>query len=303
VERTFDEWKGTLFSRSPTTLTCGQCHMSGRDGLAAEAKGTGLRRVHAHDFPGVDVALTPFPEMEAQRAAVQSQLDTTLQGALCVRAAAVKGQGQIQIVLDNVGAGHSWPSGATPDRRAWVEVKAYAQGKVVYTSGAVAKGEDVLAPEDEGRWLFRDCVFDANGKETKSFWEAVSFESNQLPGPVTNAPNDPKYYLTHVVRKFPRPTSPPVFLEDVVDRVTMRVRMVPIGYDVLDDLVESGDLAKEVVAAMPEFTLAGTELEWTDDRATIRYVEDGFPVSCVSSGLSTGANTGSPAREHTRCKR
>src|SRR5262249_38462615 len=53
IERTFAEWKGTLFSHGTTELSCGQCHMEGRDGVAAQAPGVGLRRVHAHTFPGV----------------------------------------------------------------------------------------------------------------------------------------------------------------------------------------------------------------------------------------------------------
>jgi hypothetical protein len=39
--------------------------------------------------------------------------------------------------------------------------------------------------------------------------------------------------------------------------------MRPIGRDVLDELVHSGDLAKSVVARMPTFTVYGTEVEWT----------------------------------------
>src|SRR5262249_47384690 len=95
VERTFSEWKGTIFSKDPPTLTCGKGHMTGSDGLAAEAEGTVVRNVHAHDFPAVDVALTDFPEKEAQRTGVQSSLDTVLQAALCVRAPGFAGEAQI----------------------------------------------------------------------------------------------------------------------------------------------------------------------------------------------------------------
>ncbi|MGH7326799.1 MAG: hypothetical protein ACREJX_00480, partial [Polyangiaceae bacterium] len=74
---------------------------------------------------------------------------------------------------------------------------------------------------------------------------------------VTNNPQDPRYYhaLSHT---YDVPPS--------ADRITMRLRMIPVGYDVLDDLVASGDLDPSVRDAMPVYTLAGTSLEWTQDK-------------------------------------
>jgi hypothetical protein len=300
LERTYAEWQGTLFSHADTRLSCSQCHMEGRNGLAAQAPGVKLRKVHGHDFPGVDVALTDFPEAPAQAAAVQASLDTTLQAALCVKGADSPGA-TIQVVLDNVGAGHLWPSGVAHDRRAWVEVKAFAGGNVVYQSGVVADGESIVNSADPDVWLMRECLFDKQDKPVDMFWEAATFETSQLPGPTTNVPTDPGYYLTHVFRNFPRPTSTPSSLATPPDRVTMRVRLVPVGYDVLDSLVASGDLKPEVKARMPVFTLAATTLEWTAAAATIKYPDQGIPVSCVSAGLTTGASTASPAPENTKC--
>jgi hypothetical protein len=299
LERTYAEWKDTLFSKAPLELTCGQCHMDGRKGLAAQSPGTGLRKVHAHTFPGVDTALTPWPEQDAQKQAVQVSLDATLQAALCVKGAA--GAATLQVVLDNVGAGHAWPSGATQDRRAWVEVIAYANGQPVYQSGVVPDGTSVTKLNDPDLWLVRDCLLDDNGKEVHMFWEAASYDSNQLPGPITNMQTDPNYYLTHVMRTYPRPTSTPSVIGTMPDRVTMRVRLMPMGLDVLDDLVASGDLDPAIKAKMPVYTLAGTDLEWTAASATIKYLDQGQPVLCVTKGLSTGANASTPAPEHTSC--
>jgi hypothetical protein len=272
--------------------------MDGRKGVAADAPGVGVRRVHAHNWPGVDTALTEFPEQDAQKAAVQAALDTTLQAALCVKGSA--GAATIQVVLDNVGAGHSWPSGSAQDRRAWVELVAYADGQPVYQSGVVPEGTSVTALSDPDLWLIRDCILDESQSEVHMFWEAGCYDSNLLPGPVTNVQTDPNYYLTHVMRAFPRPTSTPSVIA-MPDRVTMRVRLVPIGLDVLDDLIASGDLDPAVKAKMPTYTLSGSELEWTPDTATIKYVEQGQPVLCVSKGLSTGANNAVPAAEHVNC--
>jgi hypothetical protein len=45
-------------------------------------------------------------------------------------------------------------------------------------------------------------------------------------------------------------------------RVTARLRIRPIGLDVLQDLVDSGDLDPAFVAEMPTLTF-GAQLEWT----------------------------------------
>src|SRR6185437_1609677 len=209
------------------------------------------------------------PQTTEQQTAVQASLDSTVQAALCVTG--VPGQATIQVVLDNVGAGHAWPSGATQDRRAWVEVIASAKGQTIYQSGVVKDGEGVVDLADPDLWLVRDCLFDAQGKPVDFLWQASTFESNQLPAPVTANQLDPKYYLTHVMRSYPESATPP-FLTTMPDHVTMRVRLVPVGLDVLDDLIQSGDLDASVKAQMPTYDLAGTKLDWTPASATIKYL-------------------------------
>jgi hypothetical protein len=297
LERTYAEWQSTVFSHPKGRLTCSECHMEGGLGLAAQVDGAPTRRVHSHAFPGVDVALTAdFPGRDEQRKAVQRSLDATVQAALCVKAGSV-----VQVVLDNVGAGHLFPSGASQDRRAWVEVVAYAGGARIYESGVVPAETSPLTKPDADLWLFRDCLLDAKGHEVHMFWEASKYDSNQLPAAVTTDPSDPAFYATHVARAFPRPTSATPELAKAPDRVTMRVRVQPIGLEVLEGLVASGDLDASVVAAMPTFDLAGATLEWTPATATLKYLDGGLPVTCVTAGLTTGANTAQPAPEHAAC--
>lgn len=300
LERTYQEWQQTLFATEQGRLTCGECHMEGRDGTAADAPGVKLRRVHSHAAPGVDLALTPFPEAEAQRELVQRSLDSTLAAQLCVRGAGSPGA-TILAVLDNVGAGHRWPSGAAQDRRAWVEIIAYSGDVPVYQSGAVGDGESVADVADPDLWWVRDCLLDEGGGHVHMFWEAAEVDSNLLPGAVTNDPLDPAFYEAHRVRTFPRPTSVPSSLDTPPDRVTMRVSLVPVGLDVLDDLIASGDLDPSVKSAMGRFTLASTELTWTEEAATIKYPDQGIEVSCVTAGLKTGPGFALPAPELTKC--
>ena len=129
VERTFAEWKATTLSQLPNGESCAQCHMPATSAAAASTTPDRIRRVHDHGFPAVDLQASDAP---AQRAAAQALLDTTLQETLCLNPATRR----LQLTIDNTGAsGHAWPSGATPDRRAWVELTAYAGGQVIYASG------------------------------------------------------------------------------------------------------------------------------------------------------------------------
>lgn len=298
LERTFKEWKETVFSSASGGLSCSQCHMQGRDGFAADVEGAPSRRVHEHTFAGVDIALAPFPEAAAQRAEVQKSLDTTLQAVLCVNGEGMA-DARVEVVVDNVGAGHSWPSGATQDRRAWAEVIAYAGGAPVYQSGVVPDGGDVTKLADPDLWLIRDCLFDGKGARVHMFWEAEALSSNALPGAATNNPMDPAYYQSHVTRAFPRAAG--ATLGAAPERVTLRIRLQPVGRDVMDSLVASGDLDPAVLDAMPIFTLAGTALEWTAEKATIHYPDKGRVVSCVTAGLTTTPNNAVPAPEHANC--
>jgi hypothetical protein len=208
--------------------------------------------------------------------------------------------GGIRAILDNVGAGHDFPSGASQDRRVWVEIIAYKGSNVIFQSGVVPDGTSPTALTDPNLWLLRDCLFDASGKQVSMFWQAASYETNQLPAPVTLDAGDPRFYQTHVVQTFPRGTAT---LPQMPDRVSMRLRVQPIGRDVLDDLVASGDLDPKLREAMPTMDLGTpTLLEWTAAAATLTYVEAPFQVACVSNAAFNVTADKVPATDHVRCK-
>jgi hypothetical protein len=339
LERTFAEWQASVFSQAPGGTTCGQCHMQrgAVPGPVATVPGAPSRSAHAHTFAGVDLAITPFPETDAQRTAVQTSLDSTIQSALCVKGSGASSS--ILVVLDNVGAGHAWPSGAAQDRRAWVEVTAYQGDSIVYQSGAVPDGDSPVtffgedgptsdagddapsplfdsgaldAPGETGAtdgaspppradpdlWLVRDCLFGPDGRETHMFWEATDHEANQLPALATFDQTDPRFYATHAYRTYPR--RPGSTLGFSPDRVTMRVRLSAIGTDVLDDLIESGDLDARYRNAIAPLTV-GDELDWTPAGAGQTYLDQGIPVTCVSKAGLLAAASKVPAPTRTRC--
>jgi nitrate/TMAO reductase-like tetraheme cytochrome c subunit len=299
LERTYEEWRESVFSSETTGTTCGQCHMpqSREPKAIASGQELPLRRTHHHGFFGVDLALTDFPEREAQERGVQEALDSSLQRALCVKSSG--DAATVLVILDNVAAGHSFPSGAAQDRRLWVELSAYAGDRIIYRSGHVPQGESVTRLDDPDLWLIRDCMFDAEQKPVHMFWEARSVTSNLLPAPVTLDPADPRYYRRHVVRSFP--SSSRERLPGQPDRVTLDIWLQPIGLDVLDEVVESGDLDESIRDAMPTLRV-GPRVEWTPEDVTQSFIEDGQVVTCVSPNSLDAAAARAPGTSQARCE-
>jgi hypothetical protein len=300
IERTYAEWQSSVFSQPGKGRTCGQCHMdeSTSEVPIAQYPGVGPRLYHAHTMPGVDVALDPsFPGASDLKKSVAQFLQSTLQTALCVTQ-----QGGVRILVDNVAAGHFFPSGAAQDRRVWAEVIASQGGQTFYQSGVVTDGASVVSVQnDPDLWLLRDCMFDGQGKHVNMFWQAASTEGNELPVQVTFDMTDPRFYATHIYQRFPRALN--AVLPKVPDQVTMRIRVQPVGIDVLQDLQSSGDLPQGdagVAQAMP--TLDATPLlTWTAGTATLTYEEDGMPVSCVSNTNFNVAADKTLATNHMQC--
>jgi hypothetical protein len=251
IERTFAEWQTTVFAHggSGEQKTCGACHMPETHARAATVPGAPVRPVHDHAMAALDVALVAFPEADAQRNAVQSFLDAALSARLCVSA-----PGAIEAALENTRVGHSWPSGATHDRRAWIELAGYAAGVLIWSSGQTQNGAPPDPVVDPTAVLMREVLFDGHGTVVPFLWQAVSTRTHVLGATTAGDPS----HANALVARF---TAPPA-----TDRVTMRVRVTPIAPEILDALVSSGDLDRRVRANVPVFSLVGTTLEWTADR-------------------------------------
>ena len=314
VERTFAEWQATTLSMTPGGQSCAECHMAASDGAVSTTTPNKVRRVHSHAFPAVDLAVADFPpadpsngitpQNQAQQTAAAAFLATTIQTTLCLNPATQ----QLQLTLDNVGAsGHSWPSGATPDRRAWVELTAYQNGQVVYASGnteAIGSFPSALPLEetspDPDLWLIRDCIYDGNGNPLQLFWQAASVgTSNQLPGLLIQNANDPSTYQVHYMRTFPSGTA---MLPAIPDHVTVNVHLQAIGDDVLNDLVMSGDLDPSVPPLIARYTLGGSStLDWTPNAANVQHPSDPTTnaiLTCISTGVYKSNTTLTTSHAH-----
>jgi hypothetical protein len=273
IERTFAEWKDTIFGKSELAernLSCGACHMESSYGLVADGPdlGTTVRDkpvLHSHLFAGIDQALTPFPETEAQTDAIKRILDGSLTikgpvnpndpsktpGGICVGP-----EPKITVRISNVGSGHAWPSGSAFDRRAWLEVIAYrADNSIAFQSGVVPDGmdpEDIGDPNLLGMW---DRVYKPDGSPAHFFWDIARSDPQFLvPGPTTLI-MEPE--LDHVIIKtFDVPNI------GEIARVTARVRIRALSYSLLRELVASGDLAAGIEAELQTFDVRGTIRTW-----------------------------------------
>ena len=269
LERTYQEYLSGVFSKNATDLpepfeTCLGCHMDGRTGRAANVPGAPERIVHEHFWPAVDLALIDFPNRDAMRSAVE---DCQLRKGVAFFTLEVTPPDLFTFQIET-GAGHNQPSGAAQDRRLWLELLAYDEaGELIeeLSTGNIADDEMEEWPPDHPRHdprlvMFRDRIYDAQGHPVHMFWEAEKSErypdgyvSETLP-PATTTYVEGKHA---VVKQFRLESNgqPPA-------RVTARLRLRPIGFDVLQDLVDSGDLDAEIMAQMPTLTLP-QQIEWT----------------------------------------
>ncbi|MCP4443865.1 MAG: hypothetical protein GY811_00785 [Myxococcales bacterium] len=253
LENTFAEWRESVFAQGPSPVSCAGCHMPGRSGPVAEVPGAPVRRLHDHSMPGVDVALSPWPEAPEQLQAIQRDLRRAITATLCVQPGTLGPE--VVVVLDNVLAGHAFPSGVTHARRAWVELVAFDGEAPILISGVVEDDEPIVELEDENLWLMRSRIFDEDGTEVHFSWRAKTMETTLLPAAVTSDPTDPRFSHS-VERSYPLSILP--------SKVRMRVQMRPIGLEMFDEIIESGDLDPAVLDSVPTHILAGTEIEWTD---------------------------------------
>jgi hypothetical protein len=140
----------------------------------------------------------------------------------------------------------------------WLEFVAYdSAGTVIFESGTIQDGEIEQLPNDErpnrkGLVMFRDHMLDRAGKEVHMFWEAQQPSKSELLLPARRLGD--VFHYKDVTFTLPPGRKPA--------RAVMRMRMRPMGLDVLQSLVDSGDLDPKILAKVPTFTTNNTYREW-----------------------------------------
>lgn len=288
LERTYAEWVGSFYDAPkaedpalvdfPLALTCSGCHMRGAKSPIADYPGVQQRNLRDHSMVGVDVALTDFPNAAdapaleaAQLERMETQRAPTVCAGLCVRPADGGGT-DVVLWLHNESAGHFWPSGATTDRRAWVELEAFDGDVAVLTTGKVAADAsvDAAAAADPMMWVFRDYAYGADGEPASMFWEITEIESYLLP---VAANAGLKYDKTTWRERI-------WHVDGEVDRATVRVNLRPIPFELVDELAaEEMYDPVAIKARIPTFSVTATQIEWTPETAEMTD----FEGMCVQS--------------------
>ncbi len=267
LERTYWEWKQTSFNQESIAQqnTCGQCHMPGRDGIATIYEGVPERRLHDHLMPGVDLAIIDdFPLKEEMKNRVAEELEHLFLTEICVQQGT--GGAGIDFHLENVSAGHRFPSGAAIDRRLWVHLKAFdLNGQLVFETGNVAEtqGLQEASQADENLIFYGDLGFKADGSKTHFFWEIQSVSRNTLPSPTSFLNTDPRYEDPHVIQKYR------IASEFPIQSVEAQIYLKAIDQAMIDDLIDSGDLDPKYQFRIPAMTV-GPLRKWTLGNTTFK---------------------------------
>ncbi len=201
LEETFPEWEASSFARAGGK-TCQNCHMPEYDGPAAP--NGPMRKLHRHDFVGVDVSLLPeseFPGYHEMRA----RTTELLRGAASVATRFDAPTKRVHIDITNL-AGHALPSGATAERKMWVElIVRSSTGAIVFETGTLDENDDLRDENPDhttrpgsdpqlihyGQSMLDDpTAGDPNStgrvKEVSFLWEANNVANRMIPADGTD---------------------------------------------------------------------------------------------------------------------
>jgi hypothetical protein len=173
-----------------------------------------------------------------------------------------------------MGAGHSFPSGATQDRRVWVEIEARdSDGALLYSSGKIDDETPVSMFEldDPDLWRLGSRAYDSNGEHVHMFWDIASMTSELLLAPTAFSPLDPDFTDVHRRKDY-------LYVGPVPDEVTMKVHVRAVGLDFLQDLVDSGDLDPVHLSSTETLTLKSTEITWKAEDGSTCHPPDHQPT-------------------------
>ncbi len=184
VEVTFSEWQNSAWGAM--SVECQKCHMATYTGQAAVG-GPVRTNLHRHDFVGVDVAMTDFPNKVVQRAAVDSLLkNSATVTVLAPSSSNIQDTIRVDVQIYNDRTGHNLPTSVFFFRQMWLEVTAWDALGTAYQSGHRDANGDLmdshsaLQPNaDHDLALFGGILY-KNGTESNVF-ELDSLVNNSIP--------------------------------------------------------------------------------------------------------------------------
>ena len=282
LERTFYEWEESIFSDELHSRrnSCGDCHMPSRKGERQEQ----MSQYHDHLMPAVDLVdreqdILPLKELANRTLLeeVKAELDFTLLSEVCGEIG-VSGGGDFEVYLENVSAGHRFPSGAALDRRLWLQFVAKDDlGNILFSSGMVSEGESLVdfIQQDDNLWLFRDTAFTEADEETHRFWEISHVKRKTLPASTTLSPAAENYEEPHQMKRFRFGT------ERIINQVEIKVFLRPIGLEILTELESKNLLPSGFHEKQPTFELGSASKVWQIEHSEQQLSRSGRMLWCI----------------------
>lgn len=138
------------------------------------------RSISPHFFVGGNVDADVLAESKKHAAIAEARLQSAAELALEVSPSAEPGTLAFEVIVTNVGAGHSLPTSLTELREMWLHVRVLAaDGRVLLESGGLDERGEIR----DGAARFGAITLDAAGHKTFKPWEAVSFGWKRLVPP------------------------------------------------------------------------------------------------------------------------
>jgi Cytochrome c554 and c-prime len=158
VERTYTEWRDSTYAGEG--IQCQDCHMKPVAGRASPI-GKQRERVYTHYFIGGNSLITQLLGSEEHSGRSEEMLKSAATVRIIAPASLSRTHSnQVQVRVDNVGAGHKLPTGFPEGRELWLDFKVVdARNAQVYRLGAIKEGET-----EPGTKSFKVTLGDRNGK-------------------------------------------------------------------------------------------------------------------------------------------
>lgn len=183
TEITFTEWQNSPYSAM--TLDCQDCHMPTYTGFAAVG-GPLRENLHRHDFIGVDVAFTDFPNKAEQKAAIAELLRNSASLSVEVVDPSLSDSVAVRVTVTNDRTGHNLPTAVFFNRQMWIEIAVSDQtGTVWYESGQLDENGDLLGVSTPGAdpdlKIFNGVIYDALGNPGANVFNIGSLDNYSIP--------------------------------------------------------------------------------------------------------------------------
>tara|TARA_Y100000588_G_scaffold391868_1_gene501814 strand:+ start:784 stop:2247 length:1464 start_codon:yes stop_codon:yes gene_type:complete len=192
VEMTFSEWNDIPAFGMGGLVPCQDCHMPVKDKQYSDASDRSY--YSSHEFLGVDIDLTrDISESSEKYQSVQTLLQSTLElefgGSAETDIIRIENNNTLIIPITITShSGHSFPSGTSFSRQAWLEtiVTNIDDNSVLFSSGVIENKTDNLDLNDSSLLLYTSYLLDENGDTTNSVTDAYDIIRQMLPGQNTD---------------------------------------------------------------------------------------------------------------------